>query len=109
MPKTEKRSTTRRPVGRPAKPRTDTERLDLLIRLLGGGRNRNEVSIGWGGGDSYNGALELHAGPAGYFQKHLAEDRGGDLRRVLDRALIDGVTVDPPPRVRRRSLVRARS
>lgn len=87
MPRARQAETQKRPVGRPLKRRTDTERLDFLEKLIGYGRRRAEVSIGWGGGDKYDGPLELHAGPAGHFQAFLADDAGGDLRVVLDRAL----------------------
>lgn len=76
----------KRPRGRPLRARTDTERLDLLVELVGFGRKRGDVSLGFGG-DDHDGPLELHAGPAGEFQVCLADDAGGDLRRVLDRAL----------------------
>lgn len=72
--------------GRKLIPRSDTERLDLLVNLVGYGRGRSDVSLGWGGEEG-EGALELHAGPARSFQKHVAEDVGGDLRSLLDRAL----------------------
>lgn len=77
----------KRPRGRPLRARTDTERLDLLAELVGFGRKRADLSLGWGGGDNHDGPLELHVGPAGEFQVCLAEDAGGDLRRLLDRAL----------------------
>lgn len=92
MPRAEKRSAEKkkRP-GRELRARTDTERLDLLVELIGFGRGRADVSFGWGGNDG-EGALELHAGPAGYFQTFIAEDADGDPRRLLDRALSSSST-----------------
>lgn len=75
------KSTQKKHVGRPLIPRTDTERLDLLVKLIGFGRGRADVSFGWGRG------LELSAGPAGHGQKIVAADDHGDLRQLLDRAL----------------------
>lgn len=91
----------KRPRGRPLKPRTDTERIDLLVKLVGFGRGRNDVSLGWGGEDGA-GALELHAGPARGFQSLVAEDAGGDLRAILDRAISKHAGAKKRARRRRR-------
>lgn len=91
----------KRPPGRPLAEHTDTERLDLLVKLVSYGRKRADVSLGWGG-DNGEGALELHAGPARSFQAFVAEDAGGDLRRLLDRALSPNAEKAPSTkRVRR--------
>lgn len=101
MPASKKRSG--RKTGRPLAPRTDTQRMDLLVKLVAFGRGRREVSIGWGG-EERDGALELHAGPAGHFQKYLGEDAGGDLRALLDRVLSSKSyrRIPPAPKVRAR-------
>lgn len=69
-----------RPRGRPLQPRSDTERLDYLEKLLGFGRARNDVGLAWEGAK-----LELYAGAMNDFQKTLASDDG--LRQLLDRAI----------------------
>lgn len=87
--------------GRTLEPRTDTERLNLLVELVGFGRGRSDVSMGWGG-DHGEGWLELHAGPARSFQKLVAEDPAGDLRQLLDRALSNGAGAKPRAKIRSR-------
>lgn len=69
-----------RPRGRPLQPRSDTERLDYLEKLLGYGRKRNDVGLTWEGAN-----LELYAGPMNNFQKTLSS--GIDLRKTLDLAI----------------------
>lgn len=71
-----------RPLGRPLKPRTDTERLDLLEKLVGFGRARSDVGINWD-----DGPLALYVGPTGHFQKLVVDDANGSLRALLDRAI----------------------
>lgn len=81
--------------GRTLEPRSDTERLELLVKLLGWGQRRGEVSIDWG--EDGKGPLALWAGPAHPPQgRHqLAKDPGGDLRQLLDRALSEGAVQAP--------------
>lgn len=83
--------------GRKLKPRTDTERLDLLVKLIGYGQGRGELMITW---DENDGDLNLHSGR--YFQEFVASDANGDLRALLDRAisLKAGATKRSPRRKR---------
>lgn len=78
--------------GRPLAERSDSERLDLLQKLIGFGRGRRAVLIDWGADGK--GPLELDLMPVGSedpklsaAESTLAQDRDGDLRRLLDRAL----------------------
>lgn len=63
-------------------PRTDAERLDLLVDLIGFGRTRGEVLIFWGPS-----GLHLAAGPAGERAQEHASDADGDVLALLDRAI----------------------
>jgi hypothetical protein len=74
-----------RPRGRPLKPRTDTERLNLLVKLIGFGRARRDVVISWS--DSGRGPLVMNGGICGEAMPLISADENGDLRALLDRAL----------------------
>lgn len=91
---------TARGVGRKLQPRSDTERLDLLVKLLGFGQSRAVVTIDWG---SLGKALELASGPVGDCLKTHVADENGDLRALLDRAISKNVGVKPQKRPRRKS------
>lgn len=69
--------------GRKLQPRSDTERLELLVKLLGFGRGRQTVSLTW----HVLHGVELYVGPVGDSEKQVAFDEHGDLRALLDRAL----------------------
>lgn len=71
--------------GRKLKPRTDTERLDLLIKLVGFGRSRAELEVCWG--EDGKGPLQLWTGPVCVGRRLLVADENGDPRALLDRAI----------------------
>ncbi len=86
--------------GRKLEPRTDAERIQLLVDLIGYGQARRDISIGF---DLGSGALQLYAGDSGKFENLVVEDPTGDVRALLDRAISKKVAATPRKKRRSRS------
>jgi hypothetical protein len=77
--------------GRKLRPRSDTERVDLLEKLLGFGRHRGSLHVVWSR-NGRGGLLISHTGNEPDALEYpvyepIAEDENGDLRALLDRAI----------------------
>lgn len=70
----------KRPRGRPLKPRSAEERVAFLDSLMGAGRARQEITLGW---DKH--FITIHAGAEGSLQQELG--RGLDLGSAIDQAI----------------------